>query len=111
MLPQTEHEFSPALRILVFELDAGRSARHPLRHRDHPVLDEDARENGGFPQPGITLGGMGAGGDTGYNNCAGFLGIAQPELQSSISSHAHAHEMGALDVEATHHSGDVVYRE
>src|SRR5260221_4908852 len=75
------------------------------------MVGENPRKNGRFPQPGVTLGGMGARSHACCDNRAGFLGMAQPKLQSGISAHAQTHHMGSIDLEVPHHSGDVVYRE
>src|SRR5712692_6613979 len=111
MLPQTDYEFAPTLLVLVLELDAGRTACHSLGHRDHSVLDKDPRENRRFPQPSVAVAGMRAGPYACYDQRTGFFRIPQPKLQGGISAHAQTHHMGSLDLEAPHHSGDVVDRE
>src|SRR6266478_7076998 len=111
MLPQTDHKIPPALLVLIFELNAGRTACHPLGHRDHSVLDKDPRENRRRPQPGVAVGGMRAGPYACYDQRTGFSRIAQPVLQGRISAHAQADQMSPLDLEVPHHRGDVVDRE
>src|SRR5258708_26398140 len=108
MLTQTDREFAPTLLVLVLELDAGRTARNSLGHRDHSVLDKDACENRRFPQPGLSLRGMRAGPDAGCDYRTGFFRIAQLKLQSGISAHAQTDQMGAFDLEIPHHAGAIV---
>ena len=110
MATQTIHEILPTLRILVFQLGAGRTVSNPIGHRAHPALEEGTRKDGCFSEPGITLSGMRTGSYAGRNNRAGFLRIPQPKLQSGISTHAHANHMGAFDRETPHDSGDVIDR-
>src|SRR5450432_1105868 len=111
MLTQTDYEFAPTLLVLVLELDAGRTACHPLGHRDHSVLDKDPREKRRLPQPGVAVGGMRARPYACRDYRAGFLGIPHPKLQGRISAHAQADQMSPLDLEVPHDSGDVVDRE
>src|SRR5260370_4807882 len=111
MLPQTDHKIPPALLVLVLELDAGRTACHPLGHRDHVVLDKDPGEKRRSPQPCLSLREMRARSNACCDNRAGFFRIAQPKLQGRISAHAQADQMSALDLEVPHHRGDVVDRE
>src|SRR5258705_281656 len=98
MPAQTNYEVAPTLLVLVLDLDAGRTARNSLGHRDHSVLNKDPRENRRFPQPGVTVGGMRAGSNACCDHRAGFFRIAQPKLQGSISAHAQADQMGAFDL-------------
>src|SRR5882757_4619154 len=111
MLAQTDYEFAPTLLVLVFHLDASRTACHSLGHRDHSVLDKDPREKRRLPQPGVAVGGMRAGAYACSDYRAGFLGIPHPKLQGRISAHAQADQMSPLDLEIPHHRGDVVDRE
>src|ERR1700694_5704578 len=96
MLAQTDYEFAPTLLVLVLELDASRTARHPLGHRDHSVLDKDPRENRRFPQPCLSLREMRARSNACCDNRAGFFRIAQPKLQGRISAHAQPDQMSPL---------------
>src|ERR1700722_21028750 len=110
MLTQTDYEFAPALLVLVLELDAGRTACHPLGHRDHSVLDKDPREYRRFPQPCLSLREMRARSNACCDNRAGFFRITQPKLQGRISAHAQADHMGTFDLEIPHYCVGLVCR-
>src|SRR5216684_4597746 len=111
MLTQTDHKIPPALLVLVFQLNASRTARHPLGYRYHSMFDEDPRKDRRFPQPCVPLRGMRARPYACCDHRTGFFRIAQPKLQGRISAHAQADQMGAFDLKIPHHSSDVVDRE
>lgn len=110
MLTQTVQKFLPAVWILIFQSDPGRTTRHSLGRRSHSTLYKEPREDGRFPQPSVALGRMRTGSHTSGDNRTDSFRTAHSKLQSGISAHAQAHQMRPLNCETSHHGGYVVHR-
>src|SRR5215472_1706100 len=97
MLTQMPHEFFPAARILVAELNAGRPETHCPRDRRRALREKALRRGFALLAERLALGLRRTRTTPGHDQGSGPFRIAQAEMQSRKSSHAESKDVSLVD--------------